>query len=234
MEGSNNKNYSSLENLSVERSLKPSPTPNDARPEDMDDPLARELNEMSPQEREMVYEEIHKIHGVDQTIDETPALLAEKLKLLDQELRKISNKPAYDRAERISKEYVTDTKFRLMFLRAEYFDAEKAGIRLVKFMDEKLAYFGPEVLARPIYFDDLNKDEQNFVQEGHYQLLPVRDLGDRVVFVDSITSTRPYNKPEVLVRSIPLTLTTTKLCQPMFVALFFTGQGLLLLYDDSG
>jgi hypothetical protein len=57
-------------------------------------------------------------------------------------------KPAYEQAERMTKGYVTDSKFRLMFLRANRFDAEKAATRLVNFMEGKLEYFGPGALAR--------------------------------------------------------------------------------------
>ena len=39
--------------------------------------------------------------------------------------------------------YVTSYKFRLMFLRAELFEAKKAARRIISFLEEKLSLFGP-------------------------------------------------------------------------------------------
>ena len=109
---------------------------------DIDALLVKELNQLSVDEREQVYEEIH---GVDQIQEETKEFLDEKLDALDRELLKISNKPAYDLAERSNKEYVLDRTFRLMFLRAEHFNAPKASGRLVRFMEGKLELFGKDL-----------------------------------------------------------------------------------------
>jgi hypothetical protein len=140
--------------------------------------LARELNQLSMEERELIYEEIH---GVDKIIEETPEFVSERLAALDQELRKISFKPAYEQAKKMSEKYVTDRKFRLMFLRADYFDPNKAATRLVKFMEEKLKMFGPETLVRPLYLSDLNEDDRACLKAGALQALPVRDRAGRAI-----------------------------------------------------
>jgi hypothetical protein len=144
----------------------------------VDSLLAKELNQLSMRERETIYEEIH---GVDKGVEETPELDAASLAYLDQELRKIPFKPAYDQAARLSPHYVTDRKFCLKFLRADSFDPKKAAIRLVKFMEEKLKLFGPKTLVREVYLSDMNKDDITCLKSGCLQLLPLRDRAGRAI-----------------------------------------------------
>jgi hypothetical protein len=146
--------------------------------------VAQEINQMTLKEREVVYEELH---GVARVVEETPEFVAQRLQALDQALREISSKPAYDQAESICHEYVNAPKFRLMFLRAEYFDPKKAAIRLVKFMEGKLKYFGPRALARPVFLSDLDEDDKETVRSGALQILPVRDRSGRAVLCDALT-----------------------------------------------
>ena len=145
---------------------------------DVDAILASELNQLSMKERERVYEEIH---GVDEVIAETPEFVAVKLAALDSALRRIPSKPAYDQAESMSSEYVSDPKFRLMFLRADAFDAEKAAARLVMFMEEKKKMFGPQTLVRRIMLSDFSKDDMVCLKSGALQALPVRDRAGRAI-----------------------------------------------------
>jgi hypothetical protein len=140
----------------------------DVNQKDLDALLAKDLNQMTLKEREAMYEELH---GVESIIEETPEFVADRLRSLDIELRKIKTKTAYEQAERMSKGYVTDWKFRLMFLRAEHFDAEKAATRLVSFMEGKLEYFGSGALARPLHLTDLDKDDMETLKSGFFQLL---------------------------------------------------------------
>jgi hypothetical protein len=147
--------------------------------------VAQEINQMTLKEREVVYEELH---GVARVVEETPEFVAQRLQALDQALREISSKPAYDQAERICYEYVNNPKFRLMFLRASYFDPKKAAIRLVKFMEEKLKYFGPRALARPVFLSDLDEDDKETVRSGLVQILPERDRSGRAVLCDAVTT----------------------------------------------
>jgi hypothetical protein len=89
-----------------------------------------------------------------------------------------------------------------MFLRVEYFDPKKAAIRLVKFMEGKLKYFGPEALARPIYLSDLDANDQQCLNSGGIQFLPARDPAGRVVFCDLHTMfPRAYKVVRNLVRT---------------------------------
>ena len=168
--------------------------------EKVDTILAQNMTKLSLQDREMAYEEIH---GVGRVEDETPESVAEQLDAMDQHLRKISPKDAYDEAYKICPEYVEGRKLRLMFLRAEYFDAKKAAIRLVKFMEGKLELFGKNCLARPLQISDLDKDALAFFKKGFLQILPVRDRTGRAVFIDLMGSQpRAYDSYLDVVSSI--------------------------------
>jgi hypothetical protein len=149
--------------------------------EDMDKLLAEELNQMALEDRELLYEEIH---GVDKIVEETSELLAAKMEELGREIPRIRDKAAYDQAERQCAEYVNSAKMRLMFLRAEYFDAEKAAIRMVMFFEHKLDLFGSDALARPLRLSDMDEDDMACLKSGSVQLLPVRDRAGRLVFCD--------------------------------------------------
>jgi hypothetical protein len=158
-----------------------SPVKKDADQKTVDAFLAKELNELSIQDREQVYEELH---GVDQVIEETPKFVEEKLEALDQELASIPDKAVYEQAKQTSKDYVTSREFRLMFLRADYFDPKKAAARLVWFMEKKLQFFGPNSLGRPLMLKDLDEDDRQALEAGHLQLLANRDRAGRVVLCD--------------------------------------------------
>jgi hypothetical protein len=167
---------------------------------DVDVLLAQELNQMTVKERETVYEELH---GVDTIIEETEDLIQKTLEDLNRELLKIIIKPAYEQAERMSKEYVTSPKFRLMFLRAEYFNVRKAAGRLVKFMEEKLKLFGSNALARPLYLSDLDKDTQETLKSGAFQWIDARDRTGRAIIAgfQKLIPGRCYKRTENMVRN---------------------------------
>jgi hypothetical protein len=150
----------------------------DVKKDVVDSLLANELNSMSLNERGALYEQIH---GVEAIVDETPDFCDEKLLIMDQALLDIPNKPAYDKA---SQDYVMGQNFCLSFLRADSFEPKRAAMRLVKFMDLNLEYFGPETLSRPVYLSDLDEETLKFLKAGPFQVLPERDRSGRAVFMD--------------------------------------------------
>ncbi|CAJ1960684.1 unnamed protein product [Cylindrotheca closterium] len=167
----------------------------------MDTIIAQDLNQLSFQERCAVYEEIH---GVDspRLEEETEQAVNTKLTALQDEIERIAIKPAYDQAMQMSNVYVTSRKFLLMFLRAESMDPAKAANRLVKFMERKLEYFGPESLARAICSSDLDSDDLNNLKTGVLQVLPEKDRSGRAVigmFLKLISSL-PYRHPASMVK----------------------------------
>ena len=132
-----------------------------------DELLAKELHGLSLKEREQVF---HDIHGVSESLEETPAFVAQKLAELDLNVSKKKKRYAYDRAKAQNPEYVSSRRFRLAFLRAEKFDAEEAATRLVRFCEEKLLLFGEERLGRDITMQDFSKEDLDCVQSGMMQV----------------------------------------------------------------
>jgi hypothetical protein len=144
---------------------------------ELDSILAQELNRMNLKQRELLYEEIH---GVDEIVHETPHFLNEKLVAFEYAIRCISQKPAYELAAEISPQFVSDLRFRLMFLRVEdAFDANKAAMRCVNYMEEKHSLFGTEPLTRRLFLSDLSENDMVCLKSGALQVLPQRDRAGR-------------------------------------------------------
>jgi hypothetical protein len=146
----------------------------------IDKMIADELSGLSIKEREKVYEDVH---GVLTQVEETPDLVFDSLIQLDKELDSIPSKEAYNSARNISEEYVCDRKFRLSFLRAEYFEVKKAASRMVRYFENKLYLFGTEKLTKNIGLDDMDENDMNSMEAGVIQILPQRDTSDRAVVV---------------------------------------------------
>ena len=154
------------------------------QPGEVDALLAAELNNMSLQERGSIYEEIH---GVDSEIVETPQLLSESLQLMEVALQRQDPKlrDLYKQARQINPDYVDSQALWLQFLRAEYFVASKAALRLCRFLVGKVEFFGPDCLARPITLeDDFDPDDLAWLHSCIIQPLPSRDRSGRVVMGD--------------------------------------------------
>ena len=136
--------------------------------EETDAMLAGEMNRCSMEEREKAF---HDIHGVSGNTEESHEMVANKLYQLDLELSKIkTGSSAYELAEKMSMEYVSNPDFRLMFLRADEFDAKKAAVRMSAFFSEKLDLFGSEKLVKDITLNDLNDDDMESLACGCIQV----------------------------------------------------------------
>lgn len=158
-----------------------SPRTEDVDPDDVDALLAAELNNMTFDERENMYEEIH---GVEKEFEETDEFLDQHLLKLEQALKTVPNRSLYERAWRESRQYVEDRAFRLKFLRAEYYDEKKAAARLVKFLEGKIRFFGDDSLARPVTLADFTPEDMAFLKTGILQLIPARDRKGRAIITD--------------------------------------------------
>ena len=146
------------------------------------DVLTRELLRLSFQERNAIDEEIHGVSNVSP--EETIELVQTALHNLSAELLKIPNKPAFDKSQLLfpNDTYVNTPDFRLRFLRCDLFDARKAAIRMVIFLDllDEL-WVGNELLRRPIQFSDLSKEDAKLFRTGFIQMLPYRDRSGRPI-----------------------------------------------------
>jgi hypothetical protein len=144
------------------------------------DLLARDLTKMSMKEREEVF---HDLHGVATVASETPELLARTLAELEVKLAKMKKDNAYNIAKIQNLLYVSNSKFRLKFLRAESFDVGRAADRIVRFFEQKIMLFGPEKLAKDIKLDDLDEGDVACLESGLIQVLPSRDSAGRAILV---------------------------------------------------
>lgn len=158
-------------------------------PEAVDNMLSQEVQKLSFQDRLAVQEEIHGVRSVSIS-EETPELFQTGLANLEQELAKISSKPAFDEAQTLhvpshqqaGNKFVNGTDFRLRFLRADLFDAKKAAARLVKYLEVGLELFGQFALERPIHISDMTREEMELFRLGYQQLCPFPDrIGRRVI-----------------------------------------------------
>lgn len=148
--------------------------------------LARELNSLSLQERNRVFE---SIHGVDDVMKETPEMVEEKLAEFQHaveslETTEASLVTAYIQAKRDNPAYVANRAFRLMFLRAEGFDPQAAAVRMMQYLEEKLSRFGPKVLTRTLTMADLSTESRALLVDfGIHQILPARDSAGRAIYL---------------------------------------------------
>jgi hypothetical protein len=174
----NEETYSSTQQTAS--SLPPS---HDPSPESADALLARELNRMSIQEREKIFEEIHGVDGVDDGNEEDPKFLSQCVEQMEEELRKLNRKSAYLQAKIQNRGYVSKRDLLLKFLRSETYKPKEAAIRLVAFFELKLELFGKEKLTKEIRAEDFTKnpDDMAALESGLFHCLPGRDRSGRII-----------------------------------------------------
>jgi hypothetical protein len=149
-------------------------------PDAMTSLLASELNQLSLQERQKVYEDLHGIQDIE---EECPETLSRKIAQFQEEVKKARDKSAYDKASFLSPTHVNDPYFCLMFLRAEDHDVRAASKRMILYFKHKLELFGIEKLAKKITFEDLDQDDRAAMMTGAVQTLPDKDRSGRHVCV---------------------------------------------------
>jgi len=90
---------------------------------------------------------------------------------------------AYKLARDIDPTYVNHPLFKIGFLRAEKYDADKAAPRLIRYLAEKLDLFGRDKLTLDVILDDIGDDGKRYLEGGGLHVLPERDMaGRRVIF----------------------------------------------------
>jgi hypothetical protein len=178
---------------------------------DIDAILAKEMADLSVQEREYVVQDIHGI--ADETIvpenDDDDEFFQQRLRQLEDCLAQIEDKAAYSRALYLSPEYVRNDKFRLLFLRGELFNVPAAAQLMVSHFEEKQRLFGPDLLGRDILFEDLSDADRRELEKGILQVLPVRDRAGRIVMclgVGPLDEETSINRVCVFVGSVDLLL----------------------------
>jgi hypothetical protein len=152
-------------------------------PKQVDSITAQEMTQLSMEDREKVY---YDLHGVSQQVSETPEFVGDSLLQLQQKLDAVmedDRMDAYRKALVMNQEYVQNPKFMLSFLRADGFDVDAAAQRLGKYFAMKLELFGPELLTRRIVQDDLDEDDLEALYHGDMtHVLPFRDRAGRAIY----------------------------------------------------
>ena len=160
-----------------------------------DNLLTKELSRLSVEERNDITEEMHGVRTLAR--EETAEFLEQSLAELETFLNQMRTDPpslknAFILSQRpdfghttgnneLRRTYVNDTNFRLRFLRCELFDAKKAALRMIKYLDLVLELCGDYALQRQIKITDFSKDEMKVLRSGCIQLLPYRDRAGRPI-----------------------------------------------------
>eukprot|EP00534_Pseudo-nitzschia_fraudulenta_P009603 CAMPEP_0201169612 /NCGR_PEP_ID=MMETSP0851-20130426/80831_1 /ASSEMBLY_ACC=CAM_ASM_000631 /TAXON_ID=183588 /ORGANISM="Pseudo-nitzschia fraudulenta, Strain WWA7" /LENGTH=515 /DNA_ID=CAMNT_0047451421 /DNA_START=32 /DNA_END=1579 /DNA_ORIENTATION=- len=153
---------------------------------DVDSLLSREMMALTVDDRNAINEEIHGVGTM--APDETSGLIESSLREFQKEvdaIRRVKNNKVVDDFESIdgNNKYVETDSFKLVFLRCELFDAKKAALRYLRYLDLLCDVFGTVALERPLNIaNDFTKDDIKWFRMGHYQLLPFRDRAGRRVF----------------------------------------------------
>jgi len=180
------------------------------RQEELDSLCARDFSRLSLQEREDI---LHDIHGVREIIQEKPSFCQQQTRQLEEELKNridgattrrrdqpkgttSVNRP-YSMALKQDESYVRSCQ--TMFLRASRWDPQKAADGMIGFFQKKLILFGRTALTEKITIEKhLSKSDQQALESGCFQLLPVRDNGGRAIVV-AFPPVRSYKDPDSLV-----------------------------------
>jgi hypothetical protein len=168
---------------------------------DHDAALAKEMNELTVEEREQVLDDIH---GVAEVHNETTEFIEGCLRRLDEALNRIPSRKRknWNQALFLCPKLETDTKFKLMFLRADLYDAVRAADRIVQHYDFKCELFGEENLVKRItIMDDLTEEDIESFMGGFHVELPFKDQSGRpLLFVDTTKLNFDRMSPEAMVR----------------------------------
>ena len=164
--------------------------------EEMEDLLVRQMRNLSFQEKVKADEDLHCLPD---EIEETHDMVESRLREFESEVQS-QRTFVYDIAERQNKEFVEDRDLRLMFLRCDSFNANAATRRLMKFLQQKLTYFGEEKLTKEIKWSDLDEDDIEVLESGRWHIQSENDRSGRpIAFI--LNHVRPDFKPENFVRA---------------------------------
>jgi hypothetical protein len=174
--------------------------------------LTEELNGLSVEEREKIFDDIH---GVAKGQEETPEFVESCIQKLDDELLAVPQKrrQALDRALFLKPSIASDVKFKLMFLRADLYAASKAARRMSQYFADKLELFGEEKLVKKITLDDLSEDDMKVFNTGYFMILDHKDSAGRPIWFCDLPK-YAFEHPSNLVRESSILKRFRTLLQP--------------------
>ena len=169
--------------------------------------LADALQQLSLHEQEQL---TFEKHGLSVTRHDDPDNVDEILKefhdLLDNHREeKSTTTRAYDEAMRMNPSYVTNQKFRLLFLRCVDFNVKEAVDLIINHFELKKEVFGREyaynksILGRDVRFVDLSTKDQDYLRKGAIQIMEKREAGGRTIMCTSPGAVDPNATYESMV-----------------------------------
>jgi hypothetical protein len=207
----------------------PPPAEEGPSQDDMDALYARDMYELTPEERDRI---LHDIHGVaspsvlpvppasdgrlslPQDHQQPPSGHREqdrewvrdrrqRLRAALMEADTRDGTAAYSRAIKEDASYVQSAEdVELPFLRSAEWDPHLAAQKVLAFLEVKLRLFGPERLVqRRIRLRDLSREDRRCLESGIFQLWPVRDVAGRAIMVTMPMCCSSYQSIDNLVRS---------------------------------
>jgi hypothetical protein len=198
--------------------------------------LAKELEKLTLDEQEKI---IFDVHGLPRySLEDDPDELEARLQALEVELDNITkDRETYDEVRARNPAYVESRRFRLLFLRAESYDAKAAAEMIMSHFDVKKKLFGEgEILWRDVHQSDLQPMAITLLEEGSMQMFPSRDAAGRTIVAMSPEFRKHGTKASLFLplvrlgcmlpqqeREIPLTITLDSFV-PIRTKLFGTLQ----------
>jgi hypothetical protein len=101
--------------------------------------------------------------------------------MFEKEIAKVRKQSMYNRALFLAPRHVKDKKLRLMFLRAEYFDAANAAQRMIRYFEKKRELWGDSKLGKTITLDDFDEDDIACLKTGSLQYSDASDRAGRPI-----------------------------------------------------
>jgi hypothetical protein len=152
----------------------------------VDDPVtAMELGKLSQAERQQLSQEIY---GTALIHDEDPLLVTRRLCQMEEEIESLRHRSAsaYNLATFLAPRKVKDRAFRLMFLRAERFNARRAAKRIIKHFEYKIKLFGEDKFTKQVTLEDFedileHASGSSCLSSGSVQVLPCTDTSGRPI-----------------------------------------------------
>jgi len=176
--------------------------------------LRQELRaSLSSEERRNVAQDLN---GQNEEIQETPEFISYHLSKFQEELDKLQNYSAdcnssssscnmnihceaYELALFVNPAYVSDSAFRLQFLRADKFDSRVSAQRFIQYWDRKVELFGVDKAFRKLSIHDLCPEDNAALMLGGLRWFPILDETGRIFFsFRRYWDNRPSHKESML------------------------------------
>lgn len=161
------------------RGGKPS-RPQKAEKNEVDEIFVEGMNRLSFDELQREQEDLH---GVSADFTEKVEDVNRMLSTLNDHLQHMKPGSAYEKAETMNQNYISNRDFRMTFLRANRYDPKASANQMIRFFDVKSKLFGEDKLTRDILLSDLNHDDIDCLQRGTYQISPVKDRANRAILM---------------------------------------------------